>query len=945
VLFEYDCKALDKFEIPYLCSTIILFTYALTMKIKTLKSLLHLVTIVFLTSITTLAAKATAPNAPSNLRCSDKSNPIGTDAKPYFGWMVTDPDNNEIQSAYQVLVSSTISGLNNDHGDIWDSEKTPSRLQNYIALQGQPLQSATRYYWKVRTWDKDGNVSPYSSPAFFETGLLSNSDWAGAKWIRRNTTDGDDYTYFRKKLSAFPHKTIQRAVIYIAACHSYELYINGKFIAKGFDNHYPAYSYYNAWDVSEALAGGSENVIACLTHWYGGGQGRATGARGLLLKAIVDFTDGTKATFGTDSSWRQIQAPQWVPGQRQRNSEGIGRVEKFDSRKIIDHWNGTDFDDSSWKYATEIGSHPVAPWTGTLRPDLTRVIENEIKPASVVDLGGGRYVIDLGKIFAGSFKISFRGGHAGDTIRMYGGFALNADGTVSKKLNQETNLNFYFIHNGAHSVFNPYVYLGLRYLQVENAPNALTAGDVSFVCRHFELDSSHSSFQSSNAMLNNVWDLMIQSLMVGAQEGFVDTPTREKGSFLGDGWSQAVPALSTMYDRVMNLRVLNEFLDSQHQYWPDGRLNAVYPNVDGARDIPDYTQSFLVWVWDYYMQTGNIDFLKANYEKLKKVADYVDCYKNKTTGLIQKLEGGSGPYLYGIIDWPVGMRYGYDMSATSRTVINAYAYADFDILSKIAETIGKKTDTGIYQSKADSIKKAMNALLINPQGVYIDGLNDDRTPSSHVSQHANIFPLAFNMVPAANRASVIAEIKKREMNVGMICLRWLPEALGQANQGPHLFDLYTNTSWDGWAKTIALGGTVTWESWDANVTNESMSHPWGAVGLLAMQNYMLGIQSLKPQNEFVQIKPLDFGDRLSYVRGSYATDQGDILVHWVKNSNSFSLEVTIPVNIIAKVYVPRLGAETTSIRVDGVVTNGQVDGDYLYLENIGSGKHTFERSK
>ena len=91
--------------------------------------------------------------------------------------------------------------------------------------------------------------------------------------------------------------------------------------------------------------------------------------------------------------------------------------------------------------------------------------------------------------------------------------------------------------------------------------------------------------------------------------------------------SQAVPSLSVMGDRVMNLRVLREFLDSQVQYWPDGRLNAVYPNVDGARDIPDFTQSYLVWVWDYFMQTGNITFLKTNYLKLKKIADYVNAYK------------------------------------------------------------------------------------------------------------------------------------------------------------------------------------------------------------------------------------------------------------------------------------------------------------------------------
>jgi alpha-L-rhamnosidase len=906
------------------------------------KSTNHLICLSAACMMMLFQAKAASPNPPDHLRCCDKYDPVGTNHKPYFGWYVNDPDDHEIQSAYQIIVASSPSNLTSDKGDIWNSEKVVSRKQNYVFANGKEFSPATRYFWKVRTWDKDGNVSPYSSMETFETGLLANSDWEGAKWIKRNSNAPDDYTYFRKK-TALPEKKIERATVYVAACHSYELYVNDKFIGKGFDHHYPSYSYYNAWDVSAAFISGSENIIACLTHWYGGGQGRATGARGLLMKIIIEYADSTKTIIGTDSTWKQTQAEQWVAGQPQRNSEGVGRVEKYDSRKVIDHWNALNLDDSSWQFATEIGTHPVEPWTGTLRADLTRVIEEEIKPVSISNLGNGKQVIDLGKIYPGSFKITFSGGNAGDTIQMLGGFVLNNDGTVSSKFNQQTNLNFYFIHNGNTAVFNPSVYLGLRYLQVNNAPNVLDINNVRFVCRHFELDPSRSEFNSSNRMLNSVWDLMCHSLMNGSQEDFVDTPTREKGSFLGDGWSQSVPAMSTMGDRTMSLRALQEFLDSQDQYWPDGRLNAVYPNADGGRDIPDYTQSYLVWVWDYYMQTGNIDFIKAHYLKLKKIADYVYTYRNDTTGLIHHLEGGKGSYQYGIVDWPMNMRYGYDMSVESRTVIDAYAYLDFELISKMAGLVGNTADSVFYKSRSTDIKTAINSKLINKDGVYIDGLNQDKTQSLHVSQHANAFPLAMGMVPRRNIKKVIAEVKKRKMNVGMVCLRWLPEALGKADQGAHLIDLYTNTEWDGWAKIITLGGSVTWESWDANVTNESMSHPWGAVGLLAMQQYILGITPLKPQHEFIQIKPLDFENKLSYAKGVYPTDKGDILVNWSKSNRCFLMTVTIPDNVTAKVYVPKGRIKGASIIMDGLEAKGVEEGDYVLIGEVGSGVHTFKR--
>ena len=895
----------------------------------------------FLTLLTLFQLRAATPNSPHNLRCYDKINPIGIHNEPYFGWHFFDANNDEIQSAYQIIVASSKLKIDSNIGDIWDSEKVESRMQNYVYFKGSKLSAARQYFWKIRTWDKNGNIGPYSESATFSTGLFKNSDWEGAKWIKRENIDIDDYTYYRKKIG-LPNKNIKRAIAYISASHSYEMYINGKLVAKGNNHHYPQYTYYQSWDVSSFLKSDAENLFACLTHWYSGGQGRAKGERGLLMKVIVEYGDNTITTIGSDGSWKQKRATQWDKNQPVRNGEGIGHVEKIDSRKMIPNWNTISYHDSDWNYATEIGLQPVAPWTQRLRSDLTRVNEKIITPKSITQPTKGKYIIDLGKIYAGRFNITFEGGNSGDTIKMIGGFVLNNDCTVSKKINQQTDLRFFFIHNGKKAIFEPNVYLGLRYLQVENSPNVLTKNNVHFIERHYELTNEPATFKSSNSMLNDVWDLMIHSLKVGSQEGFVDTPTREKGTFLGDSWSQAVPCLSVMGDRVMNLRTLKEFIDSQNQYWPDGRLNAVYPNQDGARDIPDYTQAYLVWVWDYYMHTGNLEFLRSNYTQLKKIADYVEGYRNETTGLIHNLKGGKGPYKFGIIDWPSDMRYGYDMEVESRTVIDAYAYADFEIISQIAKVLGNASDSDNYFEKANQMKQAINTNLINDNGVYIDGIYADKTQSTHVTQHSNILPYALNIAPEEKNNQIVEEIKTRKMNVGMVCLRWLIESIGKANQGEHLIDLYTNSAWDGWAKIITQGATVTWESWNAIDKNESLSHPWGAVGLVAIQKYILGIQPLTPQHSKVQIKPLYFGDKLTFAKGTYITDKGDIYVDWVKNKNSYSLTVEIPDNMIARVYIPKLDTSNKFI-FDKEEVEGIAEGEYLYIDNIGSGKHRFSK--
>ena len=895
--------------------------------------------ILFLSLLQSPGLQAANPLAPSHLRSCDQINPVGTDNKPFFGWYVHDADDDEIQTAYQLLVATTPQQLEPGKADVWDSKKTESRLQNYIPFNGSPLSPATRYYWKVRTWDKNGHVSPWSAISHFDTGLFSFKDWDGALWIRRNTSDPNNYTYFRKTLR-LTHKPIKRATVYLSAFHNYTFYINGQLVGKGLAYHYPQYAYYNAYDVTDLI--GRENTLAALTHWYGGGQGRAKGTSGFLLKLIVEYADGTQTVFGTDGSWKQHAVDAFDAHTKRRNGEGVGYIDVIDSRKIISTWNQPAFDDTQWPAADVIGPHPSVPFTGELQADLTRLKEEPIKPASIKKLNKDSYLIDLGKIYAGMPQITFEGGRAGDTVHMRGGFVLNADGTVSDTMNQHTDLAYHFVLNGRQATFKPEVYLGYRYLQVNGTPIALSTQNVRFISRYYELEPARAHFTSSNDMLNRVWALMIHSLTLGAQESFVDTPTREKGAFLGDGWSQGVAAMLTMGERALNHRVLLEFLDSQDQYWPDGRLNSVYPNADGKRDIPDYTQQYLLWVWDYYMQTGNIEFLNTHYKQLKKVADYVATYIQPATGLVHQLAGGSGPYQYGIIDWPAPMRYGYDMATEARTVINAYAYADFTILEQVATLTGNLQDASDYRAKATGIKQAMNKYLINPDGVYIDGLLADGTPSKHISQHANMFPLALGIVPDRNRTVVINAVKQRKMHVGMVTLGFLPQALGEADEGRHLLNLYTNPEWDGWAKTISLGGTATWESWDAPQRNESLCHPWGAIGLAGIQHYFLGVKSLQPQHTHIQVKSLDFGEQLSHASGTVPTDKGDIQVAW-EREQAYRLTLTLPDNMQADVYIPRGEVNNNTVRMNGRAIQAVPHGRYLSIKNVGSGQHVFER--
>lgn len=896
----------------------------------------HILNLMLALSGITLSACAAPPGAPTHLRVNDAAEPVGLGSTVYFGWLVNDTDSNEIQTAYQVLVASSSSNLSADNGDVWDSGQVSSRQQNHVAYEGPDLMSDRRYVWKVRTWDKDGLEGAWSEPAGFVVGLLANADWSYANWIRRNSSEADDYTYYRKQ-TTLPAKQIDRATVYISSVHKYALYVNGSQVGKGPAYHYPRYQYYNAYDITPLIKAGTANQFAIFNHWFGGGQGRPQSARGVIMKAVVHFDDGTSTVIGTDGTWRQSRAEAWDANQPHRNrGEGVGYIEKIDARKLEPDWFKPGFDDSKWEAADVVGAHPVDPWTGTLAPDLTRIVERVIAPVEIKRRKNNRYLVDFGKVYAGMPRIAFAGGSAGETVEMLGGYAIDSDGDIETDQNQSTDLRYETILSGEEFIYEPVEYLGMRYIEIKDAPMEVTADNVAFVVRHSRMDGSVSSFDSSDDTLNAVWELMKHSLYTCAQEEFVDTPTREKGGFLGDAAIQSTVAMPVMNERLLTQRTLREFLQSMEQHWSGtGRMNAVYPNNDGARDIPDFTQSYLVWAWNYYMETGDLAFIEASYDKLKAIGDYV--YRHQDDGLIKNLEGGSGQYRYGIIDWPPTMRYGYDMQDV-RTVVNGWAYADYSVLSRIAEAAGRPDDQALYQERANTLKEAINSELLKRSGVYVDGLK-----SSHVSQHANMFPLALGIVPEAHRTSVIEEIKKQEMSVGMVTVSWLIRALGEADEGEHLIELFTNETWDGWAKCLAKGATATWESWDADTTGNSQSHAWGAVGLEGYVRYILGIRPLKPQYEEVLIKPLDFGSSLDGVKGRITTDRGAISVQWKNTAKQYSLLLDIPPNVTATVAVPKGRSAKPVIMVDGQKAKGTLEGDYIVVSPIGSGQHSIMR--
>src|SRR5579863_1029849 len=282
----------------------------------------------------------------SHLQTENLPNPICVESKaPRFSWQIQSVDRNELQTAFEIRVSSHPDG--NDL--FWTSGKTNSAASIQVGYSGPQLQSDKRYYWQVRIWDNKGRVSPWSERASWQMGLLQPQDWK-ARWIRAGNPSGETGNpLFRTRFSV--SRAIASATVYITAHGLYEARLNGRrigdaYLTPGWTS-YKKRLQYQAYDVTGLLHKGPNAIGALLGNgWYRGTIGFDTQHdvygkdNSLLLQLIIRYRDGSSDTLTTGPGWR--------------SSTGDVRFSEIYNGERIDHhfakngWSLPDYDDSQW---------------------------------------------------------------------------------------------------------------------------------------------------------------------------------------------------------------------------------------------------------------------------------------------------------------------------------------------------------------------------------------------------------------------------------------------------------------------------------------------------------------------------------------------------------------------------------------------------------------------
>lgn len=832
-----------------------------------------------------LDAKTAAVIKPYDLRCNYHSEPIGIDqTSPMLSWKIESNVNNILQTAYQILVSSSLEKLDNGEADLWDSGKVNSSQFTGIVYSGAELQSRCKYFWKVRIWTADDKVTEWSDAASFEMGLLHESDWWGG-WIAYSAGMPGRILYYKATV-AYGKKPVKEARIYIAGLGFYELEINHKKVGDHvLDPAQATYSktiYYATYDVSDCFTEEANTiVVAVAPGWYGSPK--------LRMQMHVLFEDGTQAAL-TAGDMRTI-----TTGTTMYSTVYDGEI--YDGREenpeLYQPYRPAGLMNKVWGFAYNT-DEPVGKMVSQ-QVEPIKVVES-FAPASISEPEPGVYVVDAGRNLAGWAALSVEG-MGGKQVTLSYAETIRDNGLVNQDNLRNAKARDSFIPaDDAKMTWEPkFTYHGFRFVQIEGLDKAPSIDDVQIKVVRSAVEKV-SSFNCGNQLLNDINTMVVNTEASNLHSVPTDCPQRDERM----GWLNDLTV--SLYIAAFNFDMSNFFPKFFHDICDtqgeDGTITCVAPFRFGARPADPVCASFLLFAYESYKFYGNKNLIVDGFDNMKGWVDYL--YSRTDNGIVNYSYYG---------DWcpPREFLVHPDSGVSKYTpglyISSGYLYYCATILSQMAEVAGRKSEVAKYKAMAEEVAAAMNREYWDESaGGY--GTNN---------QSANAFALFLGIVPEKNIQRVVdnlvEDVKAHDyhLTTGNLCTKYLMEMLTEYGHADVAYKVATQTTYPGWGFMLANGATTLWERWEY-LTGDAMNshnHPMmGSIGSW-FYKYLAGINPEfdHPAFEHFIIKPYII-DGLGFAEGEMNTVKGKIRSAWKTKGRNVTLEVTIPAGTSATVYIP-----------------------------------------
>lgn len=726
-------------------------------------------------------------------------------------------------------------------------------------------------------------------------------------------------------------KPVRSARLYASALGLYEIHLNGQKV--GAHRFVPAWTdyhkrvQYQTYDVTGQLRAGANTLGALLgPGWYAGHlawfPANEYGSHVALWAQLeIAYADGTHETIATDPSWRTANGP--------IISSDIIKGETYDARQERPGWDMSGVRDTDWKPAVLYDADAKGTLVAAVGPQVE--VTGTFPALKMTQPKPGVYVYDIGQEVAGGVRIHLRG-KSGDTVHIRYGEWLDTDGTAwTANLAGSDQPDVVTLKNGD-TLWEPqFTYHGFRYVQVEDSPTPLALTDLSGLAMGTALPIT-GEITASNP---SVGQLNQNIIWTGRNDAFsipTDACARsERLGWTGDAQFYLPSALTVTNSQMFYEKWMTDLTDAQK---PGGGFTNVAPSsffggtYGGGWGDVGVILPYVVW-----QRTGDPRIISDHYDAIKA---WIPFMQAKSAGLIMPGSWAAPG------DWlNAGENTPSDLIAT------AYFAYDTHLVAEMARLLGKTDEAAQFDTLFGQIRRAWQAKYVTASGMM-----------SGNSQTGYVLALSMNLLPDEARAAAAQHLVDNitahgmHLTTGFVGTPSLMPVLTDTGHTDVAYALLNQTTFPSWGYMLARGATTIWERWDViqpDGTFAKKAHSFNHVPFGNVADWMYSVVGgIAPDPAFpgyahsiVRPQP---GGGLTWARASHDTAYGRQSVFWKTDSAGLHLDVMLPANTQATVYVPaRSGSVMESghpaAQASGVHFEREENGSAVYT--VGSGEYHF----
>jgi alpha-L-rhamnosidase len=872
-----------------------------------------------------------------SLLTENRKDPVGLDISgPRFSWQLSHTQRNTIQTAYEIRVFDAA----RPQQPFWQSGKQASPQSVFVNYSGPSLENGKKYNWQVTVWDNNGG-SAKSETASFQTGMLTASGWK-AKWIEPGYAEDSvqrPSPLFRKTFLI--NKKIASATAFITAHGLYEAKINGKRV--GTDYFTPGWtSYrnrlqYQVYDVTGMISNGVNAIGVTLgSGWYRGYIGFSNQHNfygkdiALLMQVDITYSDGSSESIITDQNWKSATGAI-------RSSE-IYHGEAVDAREGKKDWALSSYNDAGWA-GVKVADHPMNTLVGTYNETVKK--KETFRPVSIFKTPSGEQVMDFGQNLVGWVTVKVKG-KAGDKIVISHSEVLDKTGNFYiTNLRAAKAQDIYILKGDEEEIFEPvFTWHGFRYIKIEGYPGELKTDHFTAVALYSDMPVT-GSFNTSHALINKLQ----QNIEWGQKGNFIDVPTDcpqrdERLGWTGDAQAFARTGSFNMNVHTFFYKWLQDVAADQQ---PSGSVPFVVPNVLGANagGSAGWADAATIIPWTMYLAYGDKKILENQYNSMKAWVGYMQ--KNSANDLWNK------GFHFG--DWlfyrPDDDNDGRAAVTDKYLIAQCFYSHSTQLLINTAKVLGKTEDVATYEALQQKIKSAFMKEYMTDNGRLVSG-----------TQTAYVLALHFDMLPedlrkqAAERLATNVRSYNNHLTTGFLGTPYLCHVLTRFGYTDVAYNLLLQETYPSWLYPVKMGATTIWERWDGIKPDGSFQTPsmnsynhyaYGAIGDW-MYRVMAGLDTYEdgPGYKHIKIKP-HIGGGFTHATASLQTYYGKLGSGWKLEGDKLVMDVEIPVNTMATVYVPVKSGESVTERF-GAIADAKIEEGYKVFI-LGSGAYQFTVNK